>query len=68
MENPQYTNLHVEINFVQHGEFDKSEEILDAITELLKEHGWESFSGSGGMDESKTFYLNKAVFFPKECI
>lgn len=58
-----YTNLELEINFVN----DKSDEILADIAKVLEKHGYGEFSKELGMDESGVYYLDKVVFFPKEC-
>jgi len=63
MEPPQYTNLELEINFVN----EKSDEILNDIAEILKKHGYTEFSKEMGMDESGVYQRDKVVFFPKEC-
>lgn len=64
MNEPTYTNLELEINFVN----EKEEEILADIAAVLKKHGWTEFSNEMGMDESGVYYRNKTVFFPKECV
>ena len=61
MELLKYTNLEIEVNFV-------NETIITAITALLKQHGYEEFSQEMGMDESGVYFKNKVVFFPKESL
>lgn len=60
---PQYTNLELEINFVN----EKSQEIISDIAAVLKLHGWTEFSQELGKDPSGVYYRDKVVFFPKEC-
>lgn len=60
---PQYTNLELEINFVN----EKEQEIINDIAAVLKKHGWNEFSQEMGTDESGVYYRTKIVFFPKEC-
>jgi hypothetical protein len=60
---PKYTNLELEINFVN----EKSQEIINDIAEVLKKHGWTEFSQEMGMDESGVYFRDKVVFFPEYC-
>jgi hypothetical protein len=60
---PQYTNLEVHVNFVGY----MSQDIIRDIAAVLKKHGYEEFSQEMGTDESGTYFLDKVVFFPKEC-
>ncbi len=61
---PKYTNLEIEVNFVN----EKSPEIIEEIAAVLRKHGWTEFSQEMGMDESGVYYQDKVVFFPKECV
>jgi hypothetical protein len=61
---PQYTNLEIEINFVN----EKSQEIIDDIAKVLEKHGWAEFSHEMATDESGVYFKDKVVFYPKECL
>lgn len=63
MNEPQYTNLEIEINFVN----EKSQQIINEIAAVLKKHGWTEFSQEMGMDESGVYYRDKVVFYPDGC-
>jgi hypothetical protein len=58
-----YTNLELEINFVN----EKSDEILADIAKVLEKHGYSEFSKEMGWDESGVYQKDKVVFFPKSC-
>ena len=60
MEPLKYTNLEIEVNFVN----EHSQKIIAAIAALLKQHGYEEFAQEMGMDESGVYFKDKVVFFP----
>ena len=64
MEPFKYTNLEIEIAFVN----EKSNKILNDIADVLKKYGYVQYTMEMGTDESGVYQIDKVNFLPKEAL